>query len=169
MSFNGTSFHLVTEVSSKSCVVCENEFTPKSGVNKFCSESCKGRWKYITGEASTENQYKKINNNWRRYLHRLLYSNGRKRDGLTVNTLLEILERQDYKCALSGVDLTCQLTKGKRHDTNVSVDRITPGGPYTVDNIQLVCRALNSWRADLSIPDFISWCKKVVDHQTKGE
>lgn len=165
--FNGTSFHNVESVNNKNCIVCSKEFKPKSGVNKFCSSSCKGKWKYITGVASTENQYKKISNNWRRYLSRLIYSGGRKRYDLKTVTLLKILERQNYKCALSGEDLTCVLTKGYKQSTNASVDRIVPGGPYTEDNIQLVCRALNSWRGDLSIKDYTRWCKKVVDHQTK--
>lgn len=39
----------------KECVVCSAVFIPRSGVHKFCSERCKGRWKYITGDQSTEN------------------------------------------------------------------------------------------------------------------
>jgi len=165
--FNGQSFHEVSQVKPKNCVVCGTTFTPSSGVHKFCSIKCKGKWKYITGKESTEIQYVKITDNWRKYLRRLIYSGGRKRDGLTVETLLSVLERQNYKCALSGIDLTCKLSKGTKYPTNVSVDRIIPGGPYTVDNIQLVCRALNSWRADLSIDDFVEWCRRVVEHQTK--
>ena len=165
--FNGVSFHSAARVSEKSCLVCNKSFIPKSGINKFCSTQCKGKWKYITGKGSTDNQYKEISNNWRRYLHRLLYSGGRKRDGLTIDILLSILERQNHLCALSGQPLTCILEKGKRIKTNASVDRIIPGGPYTDNNIQLVCRALNSWRADLSVNEFTEWCKKVVEHQTR--
>lgn len=165
--FNGKSFHEVAEVKNKYCAVCNIEFTPRSGVNKFCSAKCKGKWKYISGIASTENQYKEIPNNWRRYCSRLLYYGGRKRDKLTVDILLSLLERQNYICALSGVPLTCILEKGKKCQTNASVDRIIPGGPYTEDNIQLVCRALNSWRADVSVSEFTEWCRRVVNHQTK--
>lgn len=165
--FNGVSFHKVSKVKDKTCLVCNKAFTPKSGINKFCSKSCKGKWKYITGQVSTEAQYKEISNNWRRYLSRLLYFNGRKRDKIDVNILLSLLKKQNYKCAISGVPLTCLLSKGKKFSTNVSVDRIIPGGPYTEDNIQLVCRALNSWRADLTVDEFTDWCKKVVDYQSR--
>lgn len=151
----------------KACKVCGAEFTPKSGAHKFCSEQCKGKWQYISGRLSTENQYANISGNWRRYVSRLLYYGGRKRDKLTAEILLAQLEKQDYKCALSGVPLTCELEKGTKCPTNASVDRIIAGGPYTADNIQIVCRALNHWRADTSVPDFVEWCRKVVQYHER--
>ena len=149
----------------KICPVDGVEFIPKSGIHKFCSETCKGKWKYLSGKLTTESQYKEIAGNWKRYVSRLLYYGGRKRDLLSQDILLKKLEEQDYKCALSGVPLTCNLEKGIKFPTNISVDRIIPGGPYAENNIQLVCRALNSWRADLSLSDYIEWCRKVVEHQ----
>ena len=148
----------------KACVVCTTEFVPKSGASRFCSAKCKGKWPYITGVMSTENQYRKISGNWRRYCARLLYYGGRKRDALTVQILLDKLATQDYKCALTGVALTCDLQNGVKNRTNASVDRIIAGGPYTEDNIQMVCKAVNMWRCDLPVADFIEWCRKVVAH-----
>jgi len=150
----------------KACAVCGTEFIPRSGVHKFCSEACKGKWPYITGAMSTENQYKLISGNWDRYCARLLYYGGRKRDKLTKQILLDQLAKQNYKCALSGESLTCDLSKGTVSKTNASVDRIVAGGPYTADNIQMVCRALNHWRADTAVDEFVEWCRKVVDHHT---
>lgn len=148
----------------KSCLVCGSEFIPRSGVHKFCSESCKGKWKYMIGAQSTDEQYKKISGNWSRYVSRLLYYGGRKRDRLSRQIILEKLEQQGYKCAITGVDLTCNLEKGKISMTNASIDRIIAGGPYTSENIQIVCRAVNSWRGELPLSDFIDWCRKVVNH-----
>lgn len=148
----------------KACAVCSAMFTPKSGVSKFCSKQCSGKWKYITGSSSTANQYRKINGNWHRYCSRLLYTGGRKRDMLTVQILLDILSAQDYKCALTGVALTCDLVNGVKNMTNASVDRILAGGSYTADNIQIVCRAVNMWRCDLPVADYVDWCRKVVAH-----
>lgn len=146
------------------CVACGAQFPPKSGATKFCSPKCKGQWKYITGAMSTENQYKKISGNWRRYCARLLYYGGRKRDHLTVEILLCKLAAQNYKCALSGVPLTCSLENGVACRTNASVDRIVAGGSYTDDNIQMVCKAVNMWRCDVPIDEFIDWCRKVAAH-----
>ena len=151
----------------KACGVCGTAFTPKSGAHKFCSEKCKGKWQYISGRLSTENQYAEISGNWQRYVGRLLYYGGRKRDKLTTKILLDQLEKQNFMCALSGVPLTCILKKGVHTPTNASVDRIVAGGAYTADNIQIVCRALNHWRADTSVPDFVEWCRKVVQHHER--
>lgn len=148
----------------KNCAVCGTAFVPRSGVHKFCSTPCKGKWKYMTGELTTESQYRLISGNWYRYCARLLYYGGRKRDKLSVETLLRKLEAQNYKCALTGVPLTCKLEKGVVCRTNASVDRIVAGGPYTEDNIQLVCRAVNMWRGDLPVGAFVKWCRLVIAH-----
>ena len=151
----------------KKCVVCDTIFTPKSGVHKFCSEPCKGKWKYITGFGSTENQYKEINGNWKRYLSRLLYVEGRKRENLTQEILLNLVEKQNYKCAISGEPLTCYLIKGKQIFTNASVDQIIPNGGYTIDNIQLVQKRYNLFKLNMSQEEYIEACRKVVEYHDK--
>lgn len=150
----------------RACKVCGTEVL-MSKAQKFCSVECKGKWKYLTKKVTTDSQYKLISGNWSRYLTRLLYFGGRRRNELTKEILLKILERQNYKCALSGVDLTCKLEKGTNFWTNASVDRIKAGGSYTEDNIQLVCKAINFWRNTLTVAEFVDWCKKVVDHNKK--
>lgn len=142
---------------------------PKSGRHKFCSEACKGKWQYISGKASTENQYKSISGDWHRYLARLQYAGGRKRDLLTVDILVKILEKQNYLCALSGLPMTCQLEVGKKFNNNASVDRILAGKDYKEENVQLVCQALNRWRSDASLEDFIAFCKAVASYQSQLE
>jgi hypothetical protein len=57
-----------------------------------------------------------------------MYYGGRKRDLLSREIILGQLEKQDYKCALSGVQLTCILEKGIITQTNASIDRINAGG-----------------------------------------
>lgn len=145
----------------KSCAVCSTLFKPKSGVHKFCSPQCKGKSPYILGKNSTELQYKSISGNWSKYFSRLV--NQKNRQALSVDMLLEILEEQKGRCALSGAPITCVLNKGTICKTNASIDQIIPSGGYTRDNIQLVCRALNSWRGDTNLEEFIDWCKKVAD------
>ena len=148
----------------KNCIVCGTNYLPTQDKQRFCQRSCKGKFKYITNDVTTESQYEKISGDWRKYCQRLLYSDGRRRDGLTIDMLLDLLEKQDYLCALTGITLTCQLEKGVNFATNVSVDRIEAGGPYVSENIQLVCKAVNKFRGDLSIVEFKWWCKKVVNH-----
>jgi hypothetical protein len=151
---------------SKLCPVCNTQFKPNSGVHKFCSTSCKDKWKYISGSCNTETQYKNISGNWERYFARLC-CRSRKRQDIKVNDLLKLLEKQNGLCALSGIELTCILEKGKKIKTNASIDRIEAGKSYSIDNIQLVCSALNSWRNDTDLQEFIWFCNKVTKHQSK--
>ena len=155
--------HDSADWKAKDCVVCGTPFKPKSGAHKFCSNPCKGKWQYLSGKVSTETQYKTIPGNWKRYLQRLAAQ--KKREDLDADILLKLLESQDYKCALSGIPLTCELKLGVKSNTNASIDRIEAGGAYTEDNIQLVCVSLNRWRADTSIEDFVAICREVVKHQ----
>jgi hypothetical protein len=145
----------------KPCAVCGTEFKPRSGYNRFCSDTCKGKWKYLSGQVTTETQYKKISGNWERYFSRLMAR--KRRENISRDDLLDLLERQGGRCALTGEVLTCKLEKGVVCPTNASIDRIDAGGPYTKENIQLVCVAMNKLRLDKSIEEFVAWCRKVVE------
>lgn len=150
----------------KECSACGKVFKPNSGSQKFCSKECG----FSPGKYSTEEQYKSISGNWERYLSRLIYGAGRKREALSRDILLRVLQKQNYRCALSGIELTCQLSKGEKTFTNASVDRINPGGPYEESNIQLVCRGLNSWRSDTPLDQFIDMCRRVAEfNQERSE
>jgi len=89
---------------------------------------------------------------------------GDRRAALTKQDLLDLLEKQNYCCALTGVEMTCVLEKGTTNKTNVSIDRIDPKGPYIKENIQLVCAAVNKFRIDTPLDEFIDWCRKVTEH-----
>jgi predicted RNA-binding Zn-ribbon protein involved in translation (DUF1610 family) len=151
-------------VEYKDCVSCGKPFELLQRQQKFCCSACKGAYKYITRNVTTQSQYEGISGNWSRYLSRLLYAAGRKRDNLTREELFEILENQNYNCAISGLPLTCNLEVGTKFWSNASVDRIEAGASYTPDNIQLVCRAVNSWRSDMPLSLFISVCKAVANN-----
>jgi len=160
----GGGHHDNAKWKPKKCVVCTTEFIPRTGINKFCSTPCRGKWKYITGAGSTAKQYEKINGNWDRYFSRLLRAGGMKRVHLTVADLKRAYEKQQGRCALTGELLTCTLQVGVRSLTNASVDRVQAGGDYLASNIQLVCIAVNKWRGDMEVPEFVKWCKRVSDH-----
>lgn len=156
-------------VDYKNCANCNTVFEVLQKQQRFCCPSCKGSYKYTTGKVTTQSQYDRISGNWLRYLSRLVYSAGRKRENLKREELLELLEEQNYKCAISGFPLTCDLKVGSKSWSNVSVDRIKAGGPYTKDNIQLVCRAVNSWRSDMPLELFIEVCKAVANKSKESQ
>jgi len=147
------------------CPSCEKRFYKKRATHRFCSSECKGRHKYQSGNLTTKSQYSYISGNWNRYLNRLTFKR-RREGGLTVEVLMEILVSQNYRCALTGKELTCILEVGSKCPTNASIDRKNAGGPYNRDNVHLVCAAVNSFRANMPIAEFVAWCKAVAEHHS---
>jgi hypothetical protein len=81
--------------------------------------------------------------------------------------LLELLRKQNGKCALTGMPLTFQAAKGDSAPYNASIDCVIPisrGGKYEDGNIRLVCAAVNRWRSNTDDEQFIQLCRAVVKH-----
>ena len=153
-----SGWHHDSAFMPKNCVVCDKDFSPRSGVHKFCSEECKGKWKYVTGRVTTEGQYATISGDWSRFMSRLR----QRHTAISKGQLLGLLRKQDGMCALTGMELTCHLVLGQRTWTNASLDRLSAGGPYVIENVQLVCAAVNMWRGNLPLDQFIHWCHLVA-------
>lgn len=147
------------------CPVCSGSFVQAHHSHVYCSRSCKREMSRTIGADTTQRQYARVSGNWARYYNRLRCRNGRQ--GLSLTDILALHERQRGVCALTGTEMTCELKKGSVCPTNASLDRIDPNGAYTVDNLQLVCAALNKFRINTSVEDFIDWCKKVAAHAVR--
>lgn len=115
---------------------------------------------------SCKKQYERISGDFSRYFNRLI--NHKRRGVITTKELLDILEKQKGKCALSGITLTCMLEQGKKFTTNASIDQIIPGKGYDKENVQLVCAALNLWKGNTPNDEFIWFCKQVAQFHEKG-
>jgi hypothetical protein len=149
------------------CCIC-NLTVVTGNTSKTCgSKECRRTY-------NLKKNYELLHNNWPRYLNSLCRKRKDPRiqkhfDGLF---LMELLKKQDYKCAISGELLTCiaemntDKSKIRRvQQTNASIDRIKAGEPYTKENVQLVCLSVNVARSNLEINDYVDWCKKVADYQ----
>lgn len=118
-------------------------------------------------------QYEKrlIQNRWKSDVHDVLRSRfygardrARRKNlefDITLDYLMYLWNKQQGKCALSGIKMTTVLYDG-RIPTNVSLDRIDTKKGYTMDNVQLVCMAVNQMKNDLSINELYSFCKNIV-------
>ena len=140
------------------CCVCGNELLKYAGRGRpfvYCSDKCKR-----VGQIRATNKW--ISNNWERYFDTLCRLKNRKEQGLNSKILIEILERQNYKCALTGLELTCLRDPNKRYGTNASIDRIDSNLGYNIDNIHLVCADINIFKRDMTVDEFVDWCKRVV-------
>ena len=79
---------------------------------------------------------------------------------LTVEQVWAIYDKQKGRCALTGIPMTW----ARNVPTNISIDRITPNGSYSMSNVQLVCRAINQSRGALEVDEYLDWCTKVANH-----
>ncbi len=79
-----------------------------------------------------------------------------------LDDLVEIWDRQGGRCALSGWELTKKLGSGTVY-TNCSIDRIDSSRGYEKENIQLVCRAINVAKSDLTPEAFLLLCGAVTE------
>lgn len=77
--------------------------------------------------------------------------------------LLELWNKQNGLCALSGLQMTFSKT-GVCDPMNVSVDRIDSNKHYTKDNVQLVCYVLNVMKTNLPMKEFLKICKSVIKY-----
>ena len=160
--------HDNAEWVQRPCILCGTVFTPNSGAQKFCAIPCKRKYARSCGSETTSAQYELISGNWTKYFGRLCALK-RRQGVITREDCLQILEKQQGLCALSGVPMTCTLVKGQLTKTNASLDRIDPKGSYSRDNVQLVCAVLNKFRVDTPLSEFIGWCRKVADHAVQEQ
>ena len=75
---------------------------------------------------------------------------------ISVRQLLDLLQRQEYRCALTGRTLnpeSCCLD----HKVPISL-----GGHHVMSNVQLVCEEVNIAKGCLPQPEFIRMCMDVV-------
>lgn len=151
-------------LKNKVCIKCGSEFYPANFSQRYCGDACR---KLANPAKSTTAQYQRLSGNWRLYLSALLARADRREAGLTVDILLRVLEKQQYKCALSGFVLTCDRSLGVKSLTNASIDRVIHGGSYAPQNIRLVCKQANTMRWQLSDEKLLYWCKAIISESKK--
>lgn len=81
----------------------------------------------------------------------------RSSESATATELKEILERQDYRCALSGVTL-----KPERAELDHKI-AVSKGGCHKAENLQWLERNVNRAKGTMSNEDFIEMCRRVAE------
>lgn len=79
---------------------------------------------------------------------------------ITVDDILNLAIKQNYKCYLSGLDISFD-------DGSLSVDRIDSNKGYIIGNIQCVHRDINFMKNSYSQERFLDICSKVTSWNTK--
>ena len=79
-----------------------------------------------------------------------------KQNQASRTQILSLLERQQYKCALSGAALT---------PDDAELDHIIPianGGDNAIENIQIVTKQINRMKGSMDNEQFVEMCKRVA-------
>lgn len=149
------------------CEKCGKGFSSTRSRQRFCSDDCRGFLNRTTAD-----QYSRIDGDHSLYLNRLLYKRnnveGKSRENITREQLMDLWQKQDGRCAISNVPMTCRAKRGEKFPYNASIDRIVPGAPYEFGNIQLVCTVINSLMKDFSKTDFVRLCISVAEKHSAG-
>jgi 5-methylcytosine-specific restriction endonuclease McrA len=77
---------------------------------------------------------------------------------VTARQILDLIEKQDYRCAITGRLLTPETA---------SLDHIVPisrGGEHTLDNLWVVDHQVNSAKGSMTYAEFLNLCREVAGH-----
>jgi 5-methylcytosine-specific restriction endonuclease McrA len=85
------------------------------------------------------------------------------REAVTVERLMQKMHEQDWRCALSGVDLT-SIPQDTQLDHIVPISQ---GGQHTMDNVQFVHRVVNAMKRTMNEKTFVRWCVRISRHARK--
>jgi len=86
---------------------------------------------------------------------------------ITLQHLLELWDRQQGRCALSGTKMTItrsedEMKNGGPCMDRVSIDRIDSDENYIVGNVQLVAHKINFMKGQMRDDDFVKACENIV-------
>lgn len=88
-----------------------------------------------------------------------------QQDGQNIKerTILRLIERQGYRCALSGRELTPEAAS---IDHRIPISR---GGAHDLGNVQIVHHQVNSAKGTMTAEEFIALCRDVVKHHRRAQ
>jgi secreted Zn-dependent insulinase-like peptidase len=95
----------------------------------------------------------------------LRHAKNRAEVTITVDYLMDIFEKQQGKCALSGVEMTWH--KGKILPTSISIDRIDNSKGYVEGNVRLVCVVVNAFKSTQTDDELYEFAKCLVENMAK--
>lgn len=87
-------------------------------------------------------------------------------EDVTPEYLYNLLESQDFKCALTGDNLLPEdgSLDHVRKDLPLSLDRIDSSKGYIRRNLQWVTKRVNWMKGDMSTEELFEMCNKILNH-----
>ena len=92
---------------------------------------------------------------------------------ITIQYLQELLEQQNYKCAISGLSIDGARSRIKYHSTyskqTASLDRIDNTKGYIIGNVQWVHQDINYMKQDFTMSQFLIYCEIITKHNKEHQ
>jgi len=127
----------------------------KKGFSHSCGCNLKGPYKE---KLRLANPYKEIPGEyWSRILDRC--SSRGLECNITIQWIWKLFEKQNKKCALSGLILTF----GRGQQT-ASLDRIDNSKGYIKGNVQWIHKDINSMKSNFNESYFIETCRRIIEY-----
>lgn len=82
---------------------------------------------------------------------------------VTATEILKLIERQQFRCAVSGRELT---------PASASLDHIVPlsrGGSHRIENLWVVDQQVNAAKGTLTVEELLQLCSDVIRHQQNNQ
>ncbi len=79
---------------------------------------------------------------------------------VTAKKIMDLIERQKFRCALSGRELTPETA---------SLDHVTPlsrGGSHELSNLCVVDYQINTAKGTMTVEEFLAMCRDVASCQS---
>lgn len=78
---------------------------------------------------------------------------------ITIDYISDLLVKQDFKCALSGINIECAY----KDSHTASLDRIDSSKGYIEGNVQWVHKVINDMKSNREDKLFIEYCRAVAE------
>lgn len=165
----------VVERRTKVCIDCMQELTSglfdrkrsaKDGLTSYCKECGKAR----SVKWQRENKDKIAYKRWEYRKSSPRWSLGSNLKGAlarrptdnpaSIDDVMAMWDGQEGKCALTGIPMT--WAQGKVTSTSITIDRVDWEKGYSVDNIRLICHAINSFRGRMSDEEMLAMARTLI-------
>jgi len=155
------SLHRLLNGVTKSCGCLSKESSQKNGKNLESHKKASKKLWTGTKDISGRHIYTIKNNAKKRNIEFIL----------SKEYLQELLEKQNYMCALTGLSIKCGRSPDKNYSTyeeqTASLDRIDSSKGYIKDNVQWIHKDINKIKQNFSEKQLIDYCRLILNYYDK--
>lgn len=88
---------------------------------------------------------------------------------ITMEDIQNVFEKQNRRCAYTGVPLSFTKSRIKNLYPTASIDRIDSSKGYTPNNIQITHKDVNKLKQDFEESRFIELCEQVINYNRSNK